>query len=140
MMAVLRTKLPPLGFKPPPPFSPQMQTGRSQDSNRDAAAREAAESALASLERLQSRMDQARRMFRDRAATEFVIVTIPTAMAVAESRRLCVALGKEGVPVKRLVVNQKVPVDAADKYVEMRVRGGWGGRGGGLGGMGVMWM
>ena len=33
-------------------------------------------------------MEEARTLFRNRDTTEFVIVTIPTAMAVAESGRL----------------------------------------------------
>lgn len=33
-------------------------------------------------------MEEARALFRNRDTTEFVIVTIPTAMAVAESGRL----------------------------------------------------
>ena len=42
-------------------------------------------------------MAEARRVFRDPVATEFVIVTIPTAMAAAESIRLAKALRREEV-------------------------------------------
>lgn len=40
-------------------------------------------------------MAEARNVFRNPATTEFVIVTIPTAMAAAESIRLAKALRKE---------------------------------------------
>lgn len=54
----------------------------------------------------QGRMEEARNLFRNKETTEFVIVTIPTAMAAAESGRLAKALLKEGVPVKSLAINQ----------------------------------
>ena len=38
-------------------------------------------------------MEEARALFRNRDTTEFVIVTIPTAMAVAESGRLAKVCG-----------------------------------------------
>lgn len=37
---------------------------------------------------MQERMEEARSLFRNKDTTEFVIVTIPTAMAAAESGRL----------------------------------------------------
>ena len=54
----------------------------------------------------QARMEQARAVFRDADTTEFVVVTIPTVMAAAESVRLVAALRKEQVPVRALLVNQ----------------------------------
>ena len=95
-------------------------TGRGGDRSRDRAAQEAAEGALAKLEKLQSRMEEAQRMFRDPSVTEFVIVSIPSMMSVAESKRLCRSLQREGVPVRRLVVNQKVPKEASEKFVKMK--------------------
>lgn len=59
-------------------------------------------------EGLQDSLEEARQLFRDQERTEFVIVTIPTVMAMAESERLAASLQKEGVPVKRIVVNQMV--------------------------------
>jgi anion-transporting ArsA/GET3 family ATPase len=38
--------------------------------------------------------------------TEFIIATIPTYLGVNESGRLLQALRKEGIPCKRIVVNQ----------------------------------
>ena len=54
----------------------------------------------------QERMEEARQLFRNEDTTEFVIVTIPTVMAAAESGRLAVALRSEGVPVNTIVINQ----------------------------------
>ena len=47
----------------------------------------------------QARMEEARALFRNPDATQFVIVTIPTAMAAAESARLAKALLHEQVLV-----------------------------------------
>ncbi|KAH6804032.1 P-loop containing nucleoside triphosphate hydrolases superfamily protein [Perilla frutescens var. frutescens] len=73
------------------------------------------------LERLRERMIKVRELFRDTNSTEFVIVTIPTVMAISESSRLCTSLKKESVPVKRLVVNQILPPSASDcKFCAMK--------------------
>ncbi|KAJ0263726.1 ATPase GET3B [Hirschfeldia incana] len=66
------------------------------------------------LERLRERMVKVRELFRDTESTEFVVVTIPTVMAVSESSRLSASLKKESVPVKRLVVNQILPPSSSD--------------------------
>ena len=57
---------------------------------------------------MQGAMEEARQLFRDESKTEFIIVTIPTVMAMAESDRLAASLKLEQVPVKRIVVNQMV--------------------------------
>ncbi|GFZ14736.1 P-loop containing nucleoside triphosphate hydrolases superfamily protein [Actinidia rufa] len=73
------------------------------------------------LERLRERMVKVRELFRDTDSTEFVIVTIPTVMAVSESSRLRASLKKENVPVKRLIVNQVLPPSASDcKFCAMK--------------------
>ena len=51
-------------------------------------------------------MAEARDLFRDPSRTEFVIVTIPTIMAVSESCRLASTLKQEGVPLHTIVINQ----------------------------------
>ena len=51
-------------------------------------------------------MEEAKALFRNADTTQFIIVTIPTVMAAAESARLADALRKEGVPVKLMVINQ----------------------------------
>ncbi len=55
---------------------------------------------------LQARMEEARALFRNPDTTEFVIVTIPTVMAAAESARLAKALRTEKVPVNSILINQ----------------------------------
>lgn len=73
------------------------------------------------LERLRERMIKVRELFRDTDSTEFVIVTIPTVMAISESSRLCSSLKKESVPVKRLIVNQLLPPSSSDcKFCAMK--------------------
>ncbi|KAK7343864.1 hypothetical protein VNO77_12947 [Canavalia gladiata] len=73
------------------------------------------------LEKLRDRMIKVRELFRDTDSTEFVIVTIPTVMAVSESSRLSASLKKENVPVKRLIVNQILPPSASDcKFCAMK--------------------
>ncbi|CAA2995247.1 ATPase ASNA1 homolog [Olea europaea subsp. europaea] len=73
------------------------------------------------LEKLRERMIKVRELFRDTNSTEFVIVTIPTVMAISESSRLCASLKKESVPVNRLVVNQILPPSASDcKFCAMK--------------------
>lgn len=44
-------------------------------------------------------MKEAQALFRDEASTQFVVVTIPTAMAAAESARLAKALLREKVHI-----------------------------------------
>nr|GEZ01836.1 ATPase ARSA1-like [Tanacetum cinerariifolium] len=66
-------------------------------------------------------MIKVRELFRDTNSTEFVIVTIPTVMAISESSRLRASLTKESVPVKRLIVNQILPPSASDcKFCAMK--------------------
>ncbi|KDP44399.1 hypothetical protein JCGZ_20079 [Jatropha curcas] len=73
------------------------------------------------LERLRERMIKVRELFRDTDSTEFVIVTIPTVMAVNESSRLRASLKNEHVPVKKLIVNQILPPSVSDcKFCAMK--------------------
>jgi anion-transporting ArsA/GET3 family ATPase len=51
-------------------------------------------------------MDAARDLFHDKDRSQFIIVTIPTLMAAAESARLAASLRQEGIPLETLVVNQ----------------------------------
>ncbi|CAM8975680.1 unnamed protein product [Rhodiola kirilowii] len=73
------------------------------------------------LEQLRERMTKVKDLFRNADTTEFIIVTIPTVMAVSESSRLHASLKKEHVPVRRLVVNQLLPPSATDcKFCTIR--------------------
>uniref|UniRef100_M4DUP0 ArsA/GET3 Anion-transporting ATPase-like domain-containing protein n=1 Tax=Brassica campestris TaxID=3711 RepID=M4DUP0_BRACM len=73
------------------------------------------------LDQLKERMEKVRNVFRDVDTTEFVIVTIPTVMAINESSRLHASLRKENVPVQRLIVNQLLPDSQSDcKFCSVR--------------------
>ncbi|KAF9597676.1 hypothetical protein IFM89_020761 [Coptis chinensis] len=79
------------------------------------------EDASDKLEKLRERMAKVRDLFRDAESTEFVIVTIPTVMAISESSRLHASLKKENVPVQRLIVNQILPPSSSDcKFCAMK--------------------
>ena len=58
------------------------------------------------IEKFQQSMTEAREIFRDSTQTQFIIVTIPTMMAVSESSRLAEALRKEHIPVRYILINQ----------------------------------
>ncbi|EEC74000.1 hypothetical protein OsI_08919 [Oryza sativa Indica Group] len=76
------------------------------------------------LEQLRERMVQVRELFRDTESTEFIIVTIPTVMAISESARLHSSLRNESVPVKRLIVNQILPPSSSDcKFCAIKRKG-----------------
>ncbi|KAL4576967.1 hypothetical protein LXL04_013068 [Taraxacum kok-saghyz] len=80
-----------------------------------------AEGSTDKLEELREKMGKVRDLFRDSETTEFVIVTIPTVMAVKESSRLHASLKKEHVPVQRLIVNQVLPPSSTDcKFCSMK--------------------
>jgi arsenite-transporting ATPase len=55
---------------------------------------------------MRTRVRTARDLFRDADQTEFVIATIPTMLGINESSRLAKTLKTEGIPCKRIVVNQ----------------------------------
>ncbi len=68
------------------------------------------------IEKFQRSMAEAREIFRDQARSQFIIVTIPTMMAVNESSRLAEALRKEDVPVKYILVNQVLDGSTSDVF------------------------
>eukprot|EP00899_Mesostigma_viride_P014155 jgi/Mesvir1/22740/Mv24107-RA.1 len=77
--------------------------------------------AVEKLEDLKRRLQLVRELFRNPETTEFIIVTIPTIMAVSESSRLLASLRAENVPVKRMVINQVLPDSTDDcKFCRMR--------------------
>ncbi|MFA9416326.1 ArsA family ATPase [Natrinema sp. HArc-T2] len=59
-----------------------------------------------SLESFQARLERARDVLVDPARTEFRVVLIPEAMAIAESERLVTRLREADVPVERVIVNR----------------------------------
>jgi arsenite-transporting ATPase len=60
------------------------------------------------LETMAADAKRVERLLQDAAATEFVVVTIPEEMAVAESERLVAALKKFRIPIRNLIVNHVV--------------------------------
>ncbi|KAE9620571.1 putative arsenite-transporting ATPase [Lupinus albus] len=72
------------------------------------------------LDKLKANVAKIRDLFHDPDTTEFIIVTIPTVMAISESSRLHSSLKKEGVPVKRLIVNQVLPPTSDCKFCSMK--------------------
>uniref|UniRef100_A0A0D9W5T3 ArsA/GET3 Anion-transporting ATPase-like domain-containing protein n=1 Tax=Leersia perrieri TaxID=77586 RepID=A0A0D9W5T3_9ORYZ len=57
---------------------------------------------------------RATNLFHDPLSVEFIIVTVPTAMAVCESSRFHASLKEDGVLVTKLVVNQVLPSSESD--------------------------
>ncbi|XP_066347759.1 ATPase GET3B-like [Miscanthus floridulus] len=68
----------------------------------------------ARLEELRKQIARVREILFDPQSTEFIIVTIPTMMAVSESSRFHASLMKDGVDARRLIVNQVLPPSASD--------------------------
>jgi arsenite/tail-anchored protein-transporting ATPase len=60
------------------------------------------------LETMACDAQRVERLLQDAVATEFVVVTIPEEMAVAESERLVAALKNFRIPVRNLIVNRVV--------------------------------
>ena len=63
------------------------------------------------LESMAADAKRVERLLRDPAATEFVMVTIPEEMAVAESERMLNALKRFRIPVRSLIINHVVEQD-----------------------------
>ena len=64
--------------------------------------------ALAKLEAFRKRMTGLRKMLADPNKTNFLIVTVPTSLGVAESKRLLTELSSQGIAVSDVVVNQYI--------------------------------
>ena len=60
------------------------------------------------MESFQKNMMSMQRRLQDSSKTSFAVVTIPTKMAVAESRRLMSELGDQNILVTDVIVNQCV--------------------------------
>ncbi|CAM9691052.1 unnamed protein product [Scytosiphon promiscuus] len=78
---------------------------------------EKADVAVEKLQGYKERMVELRDLFKNQDATEFCIVTIPTQLAIAESKRLLEALNTQGIAVRNIVVNQIVSPDSSPEYV-----------------------
>ena len=76
------------------------------------------DAAVVRLEAWQRRVSELQRLLTDPDVTDFVVVGIPSRLAVAECARLLSALAEQGVPVNHLVVNQIVGGSEAAGYVQ----------------------
>lgn len=77
--------------------------GSSQEA---AQRRDTIDTALQRLEEFQTKMNGLRARLQNDQQTNFIVVTIPTTLAVAESKRLMTELDSQGVTVTDVVVNQ----------------------------------
>lgn len=73
------------------------------------AVADAVSAAVVRVERYRDRMIDLSDLFRDPSRAEFVVVTIATELAVAESERLITHLWDEGVWCRYVVANQLLP-------------------------------
>eukprot|EP00904_Undaria_pinnatifida_P003458 jgi/Undpi1/13112/HiC_scaffold_8.g02774.m1 len=84
---------------------------------------EKADLAVEKLQGYKETMMELRDLFKNQDATEFCIVTIPTQLAIAESKRLLAALNTQGVAVRNIVVNQVVDASVGADYVSRLHKG-----------------
>ena len=93
------------------------------NSDKENSAEVQMEKLLVKLEALQSDLLRVKSTLKDESSTQFVVVCIPTQLAVAESRRLVESLQSENIYVSTILCNQVMAAQADLKYVENRVRG-----------------
>ncbi|HDD46013.1 MAG TPA: arsenic-transporting ATPase [Candidatus Aenigmarchaeota archaeon] len=82
-------------------FKKLLPFGKSEDSDMD----------IKYLEELKDRVNKAREILKDVNRTTYVIVTIPEAMSILESKRAYAVLNEYGIPVKEIIVNQIIPAN-----------------------------
>jgi arsenite-transporting ATPase len=75
------------------------------------------------LSELQQRMKNFEEMLKNPAETEFTVVTIPTEMAVAETKRLLESLKEKDVLVRRLIMNQIIEGSETQAFLDAAKRG-----------------
>lgn len=75
---------------------------------------------LSKLESFQEDLASLKSLLEDPRQTQFTVVTIPTALAVAESERLVNSLRKQQIQISSIVCNQVISSDYGSKYLERR--------------------
>lgn len=88
-----------------------------------AAAEEAAsetDPVLRALEERRARFLRARGVLTDAEQTAFVFVVLPERLPIWETGRAVLALGKHGIPVAGILVNQVLPDDLSGDFVDRR--------------------
>lgn len=78
---------------------------------------------LGELDGLQSNLARMKATLKNPDRTQFAVVTIPTSLAVAESKRLVESLQAEDIRVAAIVCNQIVSDEASLSYLQLRRRG-----------------
>lgn len=84
---------------------------------------DAVDKAAKGVARFRQNMLELSDLIGDETRTQFVIVTVPTGLAMAESERLIKALKKDGVLTRNLIINQVITDDSAASFVG-RIVGG----------------
>jgi len=79
--------------------------------------------AVVALQQYQQQMRELQALLHDPAVSEFCIVTIPTALALAESERLLHSLREQGIACRRGVLNRLIAPDANEAYLEQMTKG-----------------
>lgn len=93
--------------------------GGSGSSNGNAGGSDAM-TALDKLESIQLRLQRMKDTLRNSEQTQFVVVSIPTVLAVAESKRLVSSLTDENIAVSSIIVNQIIPESASISFINQR--------------------
>lgn len=75
---------------------------------------------LDKLETLQANIGAVQRTLKDKSLTQFIVVTIPTMMAVEESKRLVSSLQGEGISIANIVCNQVLSPEIGPEYLRAR--------------------
>jgi len=75
------------------------------------------------LQSFQQQMQELQELLHDEASAEFCIVSIPTALSIAESERLMRELQHQGIAVRRAVINRLIDEDSGDAYLSRLARG-----------------
>lgn len=74
------------------------------------------------VERLRGNMMDLKNITKNHEQTQFVVVCVPTVLAMAESERLVKSLKNDSIKVNHLVINQVIPHDSTSKYVRTIVK------------------
>ncbi len=78
---------------------------------------------IEAMEALKKTIMKVREFFQDSKRTEFIIVTIPTIMAINESERLAEELHIQNIAVNNVIVNQIMPENLDCKFCKARSAG-----------------
>lgn len=79
--------------------------------------------AVAALTTFQAQMRDLDGLLKDQTTSEFVIVSIPTALSLIESERLQAALQTQGIATRRGVLNRLIPPDGEETYIAQLAKG-----------------